>query len=137
VTFAVNVTLSGSISTRGMAAKCTTASGGLGGRPSLKPAKVGWVVSALNAWPLSVRSAIKVGTPGRSSGFRSTSRKEEPWATKEGGAGRPALPVPPVNTMRLPDMDYDPRDYRAAFLRPAPEVVDRGRPLYALGWAER
>ena len=70
MTLVVKVTLSGSISTRGMAAKCTTASGGLGGRPSLKPAKVGWVVSALNAWPLSVRSAISVGTPGRSSGFR-------------------------------------------------------------------
>src|SRR5580704_3677845 len=27
--------------------------------------------------------------------------------------------------MRLPDMDYDPRDYSAAFLEPACEVVDR------------
>src|ERR1700734_2877865 len=110
-----------------MAAKCTTASGGLGGRPSLKPAKVGWVVSALNAWPLSVRSAIKVGTPGRSSGFRSALRTEWPWATRCETAWRPALPVPPVNTMRLPDMDFDPRDYRAAFLKPASEVVDRRR----------
>src|ERR1700734_2758207 len=110
-----------------MAAKCTTASGGLGGRPSLKPAKVGWVVSALNAWPLSVRSAIKVGTPGRSSGFRSALRTEWPWATRYGTAWRPALPVPPVNTMRLPDMDFDPRDYCAAFLKPAFEVVDRRR----------
>ena len=76
MTLVVKVTLSGSISTRGMAAKCTTASGGLGGRPSLKPAKVGWVVNALNAWPLSVRSAISVGTPGRSSGFKSTLRTE-------------------------------------------------------------
>src|ERR1700678_3276658 len=61
-------------------------------------------------------------------------------------AWRPALPVPPVNTMRLPDMDFDPRDYRAAFLeraakkwkpvfrekgaqsrKPASEVVDRRR----------
>src|SRR3984957_16508956 len=29
--------------------------------------------------------------------------------------------------MRLPDMDFDPRDYRAAFLKPASEVVDRRR----------
>jgi hypothetical protein len=45
-----------------MAAKWTTASGGRGGWPSSKPAKDGWVVSALNAWPLSVRSAMRVGT---------------------------------------------------------------------------
>ena len=32
------------------------------------------MVSALNAWPLSVRSAISVGTPAESSGFRSTLR---------------------------------------------------------------
>src|SRR5271156_3509887 len=29
--------------------------------------------------------------------------------------------------MRLPDMDFDPRDYRAAFLKAASEVVDRRR----------
>ena len=72
ITLVAKVVLSGSISTRGIAAKCTTASGGRGGWPRVKPAKVGCVVSALKAWPLSVRSAIRVGTPGKSSGFKST-----------------------------------------------------------------
>ncbi len=44
-----------------------------GGRPRSKPSKR-WMVSALNAWPLSVRSAISVWTPGKSSGLRSTLR---------------------------------------------------------------
>src|SRR5258708_37009050 len=95
------VSLSGSISPRGIAAKCTTASGGDGGLPLSKRSKPKWVVRALKAWPLSVRSAIRVLMSECSDGVRSTLSRSKPLLFRCGKACRPALPVPPVNTTRL------------------------------------
>ena len=49
-----------------------TTSGGAGGLPPAKRSRPKCVVRALKAWPLSVRSAIRVLMPGWSNGLRST-----------------------------------------------------------------